>query len=123
MGGKPTPTAEESALLGEYTTTLDSETVPGVQTPAGEWRLEITTVGATLTDPAGNEFPPGDPIDISDEAIVFAPDPDCPVQEGTPGEGTYAWCLEGSDLTFLVVEDTCRDRAFLLTAQSWSRTD
>ncbi len=125
LGG--TPTDDESALLGEYTTTIDSETVgnppdPGVQTPPGEWRLEITSSGATLTDPSGNEFPPGDPIDISEESIVFAPDPQCPVQEGTPGQGTYEWGLEGDDLMFIEVEDTCRDRAFLLTAQSWSRT-
>jgi hypothetical protein len=127
-GGTATPAAEESALLGTYTTTLGAETVrnppdPGVQTPSGEWRLEITDAGATLTDPAGNEFPPGDPIEISEEEIVFAPDPECPVQEGTPGEGTYEWRLEGSTLTLTEVDDSCRDRAFVLTAQSLVRTE
>lgn len=92
--------------------------------PPGRWVLEVASVTeAYLADPSGIRFPPGNPVQISDGAIVFAADAECPTQSGAAGEGRYEWTLEGDILTLTEVSDTCRDRAFVLSTEPWTRTD
>jgi len=112
------------ALLGNYTTTLGPSgpelTEPN---PPGKWGLQITSeTDAFFQPPKGPSFPAGNPIELSEDQMVFAPDPECPTQEGTPGNGVYEWRLNGNMLTITEVKDTCRDRAFVLTSKPWSKT-
>ncbi len=130
VGATATAVAEPSAVLGTYSATFAEGDVPqdpGVEVVPGEWRLEITETAVTLTDPTGKQFPPGE---VSGEEIVFPVDPECPVQGKNnpydprpPGKGTYSWSLEGRELQLTELDDTCRDRAFMLTARRWARTE
>jgi hypothetical protein len=112
------------ALIGNYMTTL-GPSGPELKepNPPGKWQLQITSATEVYYQPPrGASFPVGNPTELSSERIVFAPDLECPTQEGTPGKGTYEWHLSGETLTFTEVEDTCRDRAFVLTSNPWSKT-
>ena len=111
------------ALLGNYTTTLGpSGPELSEPNPPGTWGLLITSeTDAHFQPPEVPSFPVGNPIEISEDRIVFAPDPECPTQEGSPGKGTYEWRLTGDTLTITDVSDSCRDRAFVLTSKPWSR--
>jgi hypothetical protein len=117
--------ASPAALLGNYTTTLGpSGPELNEPNPPGEWGLQITSeTDAYFQPPKGPSFPAGNPIELSGDQIVFAPDPECPTQEGTPGNGVYEWRLNGKTLTITEVEDTCRDRAFVLTSKPWSKAE
>jgi hypothetical protein len=119
-----TASAGADALLGTYTTTLGpSGPELSEPNPPGEWGLLITSeTDAHFQPPQGPSFPVGNPIDVSANRIVFAPDPECPTQEGSPDKGTYEWRLTDDTLTLTEVSDTCRDRAFVLTSKPWSRT-
>jgi hypothetical protein len=112
------------ALLGNYTTTLGpSGPELSEPNPPGTWGLLITSeTDAQFQPPEGPSFPVGNPIEVSEDRIVFAPDPECPTQEGSPAEGTYEWRLTENTLTITEVSDSCRDRAFVLTSKPWSRT-
>lgn len=132
-GGSKEPTATSSsapartgpdALIGNYTTTL-GPSGPELKepNPPGRWELLITSeTEAIFQPPEGPSFPVGNPIELSSDRIVFAPDPECPTQEGTPGNGIYEWRLSGKTLTLTEVKETCRDRAFVLTSNPWSKT-
>lgn len=112
------------ALIGIYVTTL-GPSGPELKepNPPGKWQLQVTSeTEAYYQPPRGASFPVGNPIELSSERVVFAPDLECPTQEGTPGKGTYEWRLSGETLTLTEVEDTCRDRAFVLTSNPWSKT-
>jgi hypothetical protein len=119
-----TASAGADALLGTYTTTLGpSGPELSEPNPPGKWGLLITSeTDAHYQPPQGPSFPVGNPIDVSANRIVFAPDLECPTQEGSPGKGTYEWRLTDDTLTLTEVSDTCRDRAFVLTSKPWSRT-
>jgi hypothetical protein len=116
--------AGADALIGNYTTTL-GPSGPELEAPnpPGKWELQITSAtDAFFQPPQGPSFPAGNPIELSNDRIVFAPDPECPTQEGTPGKGIYEWQLSGETLTLTEVEETCRDRAFVLISNPWSKT-
>jgi hypothetical protein len=116
--------AGSDELIGNYTTTL-GPSGPELKdpNPPGKWELQITSeTDAYFQPPQGASFPVGNPIELSSEQIILAPDPECPTQEGTPGKGVYEWQLNGETLTLTEVEETCRDRAFVLTSNPWSRT-
>jgi hypothetical protein len=119
----PAGTSTE-ALLGNYTTTLGpSGPELSEPNPPGTWGLRITSeTDAYFQPPEGPSFPVGNPIEVSADRIVLAPDPECPTQEGSPAKGTYEWQLTETTLTLTEVSDTCRDRAFVLTSKPWSRT-
>ncbi len=125
---QPDPAAESqatpSALIGTYTTTL-GPSGPELEepNPPGKWELVVTSsTEAYFQPPEGPSFPVGNPLELSSDRIVFAADPECPTQAGTPGAGVYEWNLDGDTLTFTDVEDTCRDRSFVLTSKTWSKT-
>ena len=101
---------------GTYTATIPS----GVNAAPGEWTLTVTTNGLGFTHPYGHRFSAGSIEEISATEIVLAPDPECPVQEGTPTNGRYRWSVEGALLTFEVISDSCRDRIDTLTSSEWS---
>lgn len=107
-----------SALIGTYGATIPS----GVNAAPGKWRLTIDEAGLMFTHPEGHRFNPGAVLGVTATEIVLAPDPQCPVQEGTPTEGRYRWRLEGDILRFEVVSDSCQDRADTLTSSDWSLT-
>ncbi len=90
--------------------------------PEGRWLLEISKDGAVLETPGGDRFPPGDPIKIEENTITFAPDPECPTQQGEAGEGVYEFEVDDNAVTFGEVHDTCRDRAFVMTSSTWAKT-
>ena len=115
--------AGAAALLGNYTTTLGpSGPELSEPNPPGEWGLLITSeTDAHFQPPQGPSFPVGNPIEITDDRIVFAADPECPTQEGQPDEGTYEWQLAQNKLTITEVSDSCRDRAFVLTSKPWTK--
>lgn len=105
-----------SALFGTFETAV---TANEFDTPIGDWLLSIHAGGATFVQPDGLEFSPGDVESVTDSEIVFAPDPECPTQEGDATEGRYQWAIEGAELVITEVEDSCRDRAHLLTQAAW----
>jgi hypothetical protein len=108
----------DSGLLphGTYVATIP----PGVNAAPGEWKLTVTANGITYIHPEGHSFSPGRVEAISATEIVFAPDPQCPVQEGTPTNGQYDWRVEGNSLSFAVIADSCQDRIDTLTSSEWS---
>ena len=110
-------------MIGTYTATLGPagpELTGG--NPTGRWTLQVTEADeAFLTPPAGEEFPIGNPIEVAPDRIVFAPDLACPTQPGAPTTGTYEWVRRGDSLRLTEVDDSCRDRAFVLTSQRWQR--
>lgn len=111
-------------LVGTYAATLP-EPPQGLLkegNPPGTWGLQVTSATEVyFQTPDGGSFPVGNPAETSDEQIVFTPDPECPTQDGAAGAGTYTWTLEEDELTFVEVNDTCRDRAFVLTTSPWTR--
>jgi hypothetical protein len=118
-GGSP----ESAQLVGTYTTTL-GPSGPDLEeaNPPGRWQLLLTSpTEAYFQPPQGPSFPVGNPVAMTDDRVTFGPDAGCPTQTGTPGDGTYTWSLDGDTLTFTEVEDTCRDRVFVLTSQPWTK--
>lgn len=116
---EPSPSAREpsgSALFGTFETAV---TANEFNTPIGDWQLAIDEGGVTFVQPDGFEFSPGDVESLTDSEIVFAPDPECPTQEVDATEGRYQWEIEGVELVISEVEDSCRDRAHLLTQAAW----
>ena len=101
---------------GTYTATIP----PGVNAAPGEWKLTITATGMTYTHPEGHRFSPGAIEEISANEVVFAPDPQCPVPQGTATTGRYGWSAEGSSLRFAAISDSCQDRIDTLTSSEWS---
>jgi hypothetical protein len=124
--GQSPPTSgaqgQESSIVGTYEAELSpSGDLLREPNPPGTWRLTISEESALLRTPQGQEFPPGDPVTLEDDTITFSPDPECPTQEGEATEGVYEYQLEEATLAFVEVEDSCRDRAFVLTSETWSR--
>lgn len=105
-----------SALLGAFQTAVAANEF---DTPVGDWQLAIDEAGITLVQPDGFEFSPGDVKSATSSEIVFAPDPACPTQEGEATEGRYEWAIEAAGLVITEIEDSCRDRAHLLTQAAW----
>ena len=97
---------------GTYSATIPS----GVNAQPGTWGLTITADVVSFTRPDGGSFSPGAVVDITATEIVLAPDPGCPVQEGTPTEGRYRWSREGDALRLELVSDSCQDRIDTLTS-------
>jgi hypothetical protein len=122
---EPTDTqaSTPNSLVGTYATTLGpSGPELDEPNPPGKWKLLVTSeTEAYFQPPEGPSFPVGNPIELSAGRIVLAPDPECPTQTGTPGNGEYEWSLDGGTLTFTDVKDSCRDRSFVLTSKPWSR--
>ena len=122
----PTATAEPSVAasavmgllpLGTYT----AEVPPGVETAPGIWTMQVTDEGITWVNPeTGASFSPGDVVEVTPTTIVFAADPACPDQEGTPTPGTYEWQSDGVQLRFTVVSDSCAGRSDTLTSAPWT---
>lgn len=110
------PTAGVALPQGTYTATIPS----GVNAAPGKWKLAVTASGLMYTHPEGHSFSPGLVEEITATEIVLAPDPGCPVQEGTPTSGRYHWSVEGTSLTFEVISDSCQDRIDTLTSSEWS---
>ena len=110
-----TPTAV-AIPHGTYTATIPS----GVNAAPGEWKLTVAAGGITYTHPEGHGFSPGSIEEISATEIVFAADPTCPVQEGTPTTGRYGWSAERTSLTFVLISDSCQDRIDTLTSSAWT---
>ena len=113
--------APDLALLpqGTYTATIPS----GVNAAPGEWMLTVAADGLRFTHPDGHGFSPGSVENLSATEIVLAPDPGCPVQEGTPTSGRYRWSVEGASLTLEVLSDSCQDRIDTLTSSEWTLVD
>ena len=115
--------SETSASLdGTYEITVaeEDETASGGAEP-GVWTLTINSGDATLTGPGG-QTPPLAPTTLSETEMVVPPDPECPNNDGEPGEGVYKVELSDESLEFTKVSDTCGDRAFTLTTYTWERT-
>ena len=115
--------SETSASLdGTYEITVaeEDETASGGAEP-GVWTLTINSGDATLTGPSG-QTPPMAPTTLSEIEMVVPPDPECPNNDGEPGEGVYKVELSDESLEFTKVSDTCGDRAFTLTIHTWERT-
>jgi hypothetical protein len=115
--------SDAADLVGSYTTTL-GPSGPELKepNPPGRWQLLLTSpTEAYFRPPEGPSFPVGNPVVTEDGRITFAPDAGCPTQTGAPGDGTYTWSLDGGTLTFTEIDDTCRDRVFVLTSQPWTR--
>jgi hypothetical protein len=115
--------SESADLVGTYTTTL-GPSGPELKeaNPPGRWQLLLTSpTEAYFQPPEGPSFPVGNPVATEDDRVTFGPDAGCPTQTGAPGNGTYTWSLDGDILTFTEVEDTCRDRVFVLTSQPWKK--
>jgi hypothetical protein len=102
--------------LGTYT----AEIPAGVEAAPGQWRMEITNDGITWLNPeTGASFSPGDLVEVTSTTIVFAADPGCPDQGGTPTNGTYQWHTDGEQLVFTVDSDSCAGRSDTLTSAPW----
>jgi hypothetical protein len=115
--------SESANLVGTYTATL-GPSGPELKeaNPPGRWQLLLTSpTEAYFQPPEGPSFPVGNPVATEHDRVTFGPDAGCPTQTGTPGNGTYTWSLDGDTLTFTEVEDTCRDRVFVLTSQPWTK--
>ena len=100
---------------GRYTTELPA----GLEGAPGLWQMDITPEAITWTSPEGNSFSPGEVVEVTTTTIVFAPDPECPDQAGEPTEGSYEWSVDGGQLTFTLVSDSCAGRRDTLTAAPW----
>jgi hypothetical protein len=117
--------SDAADLVGTYTTTL-GPSGPELKepNPPGRWQLLLTSpTEAYFQPPEGTSFPVGNPVVTEDGRITFAPDSGCPTQTGAAGDGTYTWSLDGDTLSFTEVDDTCRDRVFVLTSQPWTRAE
>jgi len=113
----PTSSGIDSGLPdGTYAATIPS----GVNAAPGVWKLTITASEVMFTHPEGHSFSPGFVEEITATEVVFAPDPACPAQEGTPTSGRYGWSAEGTSLIFEVISDSCHDRIDTLTPSAWS---
>jgi hypothetical protein len=96
-----------------------AELPAGLEGAPGLWQMDITPEAVTWTSPEGNSFSPGDLVEVTATRIVFAPDPECPDQAGEPTEGTYEWSVDGGQLSFTLVSDSCAGRRDTLTAVPW----
>ncbi|MET0888207.1 MAG: hypothetical protein ABWX92_17350 [Mycetocola sp.] len=105
-----------AALYGRYIATIP----PGVNAQPGKWTLAVSESGVTFSGPGGQSFSPGAVEELTSNEFVLAPDPGCPVQEGTPTEGRYRWSREGDALMLEVVADSCQDRIDTFTTSEWS---
>ncbi len=123
VSGAPTTRAEPVDLGGTYEAQLGSSSDLLVEpNPEGRWLLEIQGDTVVFETPDGQRFAPGDPVTVEGATMTLSADPQCPTQEGEAVEGRYDFRLEGDQVTFTEVEDSCRDRAFVLTSQTWTRT-
>jgi hypothetical protein len=119
--GTPGPPLAGLDLVGNYTTTVGPE---DEFNDAGEWEMQVDEdFGVNLVTPDGTNFSPGIVTSASDEEITFAADPNCDSQPGAPTEGRYSWSLNGDELTFTKIADSCNDRIDILTHAPWERTE
>jgi hypothetical protein len=120
--GSPTPAASARAatisgpLLGVYHATIPT----GADANPGEWGLTVESGRLLLRNPDGSTFDAGHLVSFTETEIVFAADPNCPGQD-VPTEGRYGWTLEGTELAFELVSDSCSGRVSTLTSAPWER--
>jgi hypothetical protein len=104
---------------GTYTADIPE----GVEAAPGQWTMEVTPDGIVWTNPeTRTTFSPGEVVEVTSTGIVFAPDPQCPDQEGEPTEGSYEWSWDGGQLSFTLESDSCLGRRDTLTTAPWEPT-
>jgi hypothetical protein len=105
-------------LTGSWTTTVKDDEVW-----QGRWDLHVQGKVALLRGPDRKFMVPGLVEAAGRGVVVFGRDEACPEQRRAVGAGSYVYEVHGDDLRFKADgEDTCADRATILTNGSWTRT-
>jgi hypothetical protein len=105
-------------LTGSWTTTVKNDEVW-----QGRWDLHVQGKVALLRGPDRAFMVPGLVQAAGRGVVVFGRDEACPEQRRTVSVGSYIYEVRGDDLRFKADgEDTCVDRAAVLTSGSWTRT-
>jgi hypothetical protein len=118
--------AEPSPAAVDVTTMIPAGTyaaeVPvGAEAAPGRWVMQLDSSGILWTNPEnGSRFSPGTVTAITNDTIVFAPDPGCPDQGGSPTPGTYTWKLDAGQLRFTFGSDSCAGRRDTLSTAPWT---
>lgn len=121
----PTPSAPASAARIDVPAALRgtwTANVTGTTATSGTWTLDITAIDLRLTNPnatAAEAFSIG-PTKVTSSELTLWADAGCPDQT-TVTEGTYTVKVQGNQLTFTLVSDSCGDRSAVLIAKPWSR--
>jgi len=105
-------------LTGSWTTTVKNDEVW-----QGRWDLHVQGKVALLRGPDRKFMVPGLVEAAGRGVVVFGRDEACPEQRRTVSAGSYVYEVRGDDLQFKADgEDTCIDRAAVLTNGAWTRT-
>jgi hypothetical protein len=121
-----TPTAEPSTAAIDVTAlipagTYAAEVPAGREAAPGRWVMKLDSSGILWTNPEnGTTFSPGTVSEVTNDTIVFAPDPGCPGQGGAPTPGTYTWKLDAGHLRFTFISDSCAGRRDTLSTAPWA---
>ena len=103
------------------TGTYAAEVPAGREAAPGRWVMQLDSSGILWTNPGnGARFSPGTVTELTNDTIVFAPDPGCPDQGGSPTPGTYTWKLDAGQLRFTFVSDSCAGRRDTLSTAPWT---
>ena len=119
---RPNHSREEPALVGRYTTTLPASGAAQSAGMDGRWFVLFRTSGVLeMAPPAGFQGSvSGSSYEVSGSRFRTNAFPN-DLCSNEPA-GTYRWQLEGPELRFISIEDSCRVRAILLATQVWSET-
>lgn len=122
---RPATTSPEvtAPLDGTWTALFSgTEQAVGAPLPAGTWTLKFSAGGykSTLLDPNGAVFAITTAQTVSATTLVLPADPHC-VGQVQATAGTYTYVINGSQLTFTEVSDSCGNRALNLTAHAWTK--
>jgi hypothetical protein len=126
--GAPTagPTTEASQAPVDVTAlipagTYAAEVPAGGEAAPGRWVMELERSGIMWTNPEnGSTFSPGTVTEVTNDTIVFGPDPGCPDQGASPTPGTYTWKVDAGQLRFTFVSDSCAGRRDTLSTAPWT---
>jgi hypothetical protein len=96
--------------------------VTGTTASSGAWTLKGTADDLLLHNPVGaaDDFFSVDAIAITPTTLTLAVSADCPDQAAAT-EGNYTWAITGGKLVFKLVNDSCGDRAGILTKTPWTK--
>jgi hypothetical protein len=118
-----------AGLLGTYATTLTGKEHfhgPGANllspgTPGtGKWELTLSLASATFAQPQNGFQVTVKAVYPADGQIQLAAS-SCDAELSPETAGLYTYRVEGSQLSFTEIHDSCVDRAATLTEELWHR--
>jgi hypothetical protein len=118
----PSPTAKViTPLEGDWTTIFTASDVSsnGSRFDAGTWTVVNSGASFTLVRPSGQVMDQSS-FELAGLNEVVLPAENCYL-DTQPSTGTYTFRITGDQLVFTLVQDTCVNRAFQLTAHPWTK--